>query len=109
MRKAKLVARVIFSSSLWLSETWNPAANMRSRLRSWGARALARAQGVRRKIGDGIGDFWRRTHRLGHTLARKLDANLDQKRRQCLHRWAGHLARASDGVLFDALRARNLA
>ena len=64
--------------------------------------------GVKRTSQDGIGDHWRRLHRTGHMLFRRLGGNLETLRRRSKFRWAGHLARSDSGVLRRTLRTRCL-
>jgi hypothetical protein len=99
----------VFRSVLWMAETWNPTRAADSKFGSWGARILARCFGARRHAEETLGSFWRRSHRLGHSLARRFGGGLIQRRRETLHRWAGHLARAEQQPLKVALRTRCLA
>ena len=107
MRRAALATRAVFPAALWLAETWNIQSGVQARLSSWGARILARAFGVRPVVDEGMGDHWRRRHRIGHSIARKLGGGLGERRLAALHSWAGHLARATD-PLKTALRTRCL-
>ena len=109
IRKAFLVANVVFLSVLWLSATWSPTAGLRARLQSWGARSLARAYGVKPAVNMGIGDYWKKLHRTGHKLMRQMKTSLDGLRLLNVHRWAGHAARLSSGPVRLALRTRCLA
>ena len=64
--------------------------------------------GVKRLAQDGLGDHWRRLHRSGHNLYKRLGGDLDALRRRAKFRWAGHLARCENGILHDILRTRSL-
>ena len=107
-RKIWLVSTAVFSSFLWLAETWHPTTATISHYQSWGARTLARAYGCRRRHDDSGVDFWTRLHRLGHRLYNTVQSTLDQRRRINLHRWAGHLARSENPILKLSLRTRCL-
>ena len=107
--RAALFLRTSMMALLWLAETWHPTQRQRQRLRSWGARMMARVVRVRRMADEGIGDFWRRLHRVGSAWLRRLDGAVNTLRRRRLHSFAGHLARASDDPAGRALRTRSLA
>ena len=99
LRRARLIYTCVFASALWLAECWNPTKALLQRLNSWGARTLALAYGVRKSADEDPVQFWRRLHRLGHDLYGRLGGSLLTLRTANLHRWAGHLARAPDGIL----------
>ena len=105
LRNASLTVIV---SLLWLSSTWHPAIPRMQRLESWCARWLARTAGVRRSSGEDMGVYWQRLHRSGHLFLKQTGGAMNYRRRLVLHRFAGHAARESDGVLHVALRTRNL-
>ena len=109
LRRARLLYISAFTSALWLSECWNPSQALLKRLDSWGARTLALAYGVRKSVDEDGVQFWRRLHRFGHELYRRLGGSLVKLRTSKLHRWAGHLARSQDSHLRKALRTRCLA
>jgi hypothetical protein len=109
LRRVALATKSVFLSALWMAETWNPTKAADSKFGSWGARILASIFGVRRQAEDTRGIFWRASHRLGHKLARRFGGGLQQRRREALHRWAGHLARTGQQPLSAALRTRCLA
>ena len=107
-RRASLLYTSVFNSALWLAECGYPTQATLKKFNSWGARRLAIAYGVRRdEKEDGV-QFWRRIHRLGYRLYKKLGGSLVKLRRAALHRWAGHVARTSNTVLKTALRTRCL-
>ena len=108
IRRAGLLYASVFSSALWLAECGYPTQAMLRKLNSWGARKLAVTYGVRRTLDEDGVQFWRRVHRIGYKLYKRLDGSLVKLRRTALHRWAGHLARTSNSVLRTALRTRCL-
>ena len=81
MKRCWLVYRAVFASVLWLAECWVPTQSQCAKLCSWGARLIARTYGIKRRIDEGIGEFWRRLHRTGHNLCRQFGGSLDDKRR----------------------------
>jgi hypothetical protein len=93
----------------WLCETWNPTKAQRKRLNSWGARMFSRVVRVRRHADEDSLDHWRRLHRRGHSILAQFGGSIDFRRRQQLHSFAGHTARADDGLPSVALRTRSLA
>ena len=107
--RAKLTTTTVFQALLWLSETWHPTVEEVKRLNSWGARIFARVAGIRPKVDDAEGDFWRRMHRFGHGLMTASGGNVDTFRRRRLHSFAGHIARATGSVANVALHTRSLA
>ena len=54
-------------------------------------------------------EYWRRLHRIGHSVLALHGGSMDFRRRQQLHSFAGHIARADDGIPSVALRTRSLA
>ena len=108
-RRADLAVRAVFSSLLWLAATWTPTGAQQKHLESWAARMMARTVGLRRALSEDMGGWWRRMHREGHLWLRMVGGGPCLRRRVLLHRFAGHLARAVDGVARMALRTRNLA
>ena len=104
-----LALSTFLTALLWLCETWNPTIAQRKRLNSWGARMFARVLRVRRQTGEDGLEYWRRLHRNGHAILTKFGGSIDYRRRQQLHSFAGHLARASGGLPSDALRTRSMA
>ena len=99
----------VFSSALWLSETWLLTKQQRLRLDSWGARITARVARVARCSEDDVGQHWRHLHRTGHQLLLNLGGGLDWRRASRLHSFAGHCARSTSGLVPVALRTRRLA
>ena len=108
-RRLELLSENVFSSALWLSETWVLTKKQQSRLGSWGARMVARVGNLQRGAAEDIGQYWRRLHRFGHSWLRSMGGNLDFRRLCRLHSYAGHLARTSNCFLQSALRTRCLA
>ena len=108
-RRAELAIRAVISSLMWLSETWTPTKAQQRRLDSWGARLMARVVGIRPSPRKDTGGYWRRLHRKGHAWMRTVGGGVNQRRRRCLHRYAGHLARMTSGMPRSALRIRSLA
>ena len=108
-RRVSLACQCVFSSVLWLSETWTPTKCQQSRASSWGARIISRVVGVRRKSDEEAGQYWRRLHREGHRWLRDFGGGVDVRRRRRLHSFAGHAARSSSEPLRLALRTRCLA
>ena len=108
-RRLSLFVTVVGASALWLAETWHPTKSQRESFQSWGARMCARVIRLRSKPSDEPGQHWRRLHRVGHSLLHRIGGGLNTRRLQRLHSFAGHAARASGGILSQALRTRNLA
>ena len=104
-----LLVATVFAAVLWLSETWHPTTHQRTRLESWGARLMARTARTQRQLTEDPVYFWRRRHRIGHTLMADSGGGLDARRRARLHSFAGHLARSATGLPATALRTRSLA
>ena len=99
----------MFSSALWLAETWQLTRQQREHLDSWGARVAARVRGVCRSCSEDIGQFWRRLHRIGHKMMSKTGGGLDLRRATRLHTFAGHAARSVHHIVKRALHTRCLA
>jgi hypothetical protein len=109
-RRVALAARAVLVSLLWLAETWTVSKVQDKFLNTWGARLMSRVARVRRNDGEDIGQFWRRLHRVGHGWMRSQGGAVSVRRRQQLHRFAGHLARVFDcSTVRAALRTRCLA
>ena len=106
-RRLELLVSTVFSSSLWLGETWLPTRHQQRHLDSWGARLVARMACVKRNAGEELGQYWRRLHRFGHGLLQLNGGSLGVRRLTALHGYAGHLAR-SVGTIGSALRTRCL-
>ena len=107
--RVELLAKTVLPAVLWLSETWHPTRRQAHALNSWAARLIAQIVGVRRRPDDELASFWRRLHRVGHYWLDLFGGSVDLRRRRRLHGFAGHLARAGDGLARDALRTRSLA
>ena len=107
--RAALFVRVVFAALLWLSETWHPTAQQCNRLNSWGARMMSKVVRVRRLPDECPGDHWKRLHRSGHIWLARNGGGADTWRRLRLHGFAGHTARATEGLACQALRTRPLA
>ena len=103
-----LLASTVFSSALWLAETWQLTRQQREHLDSWGARVSARVRGVRHSSAEDIGQFWRRLHRTGHKMLSLTGGGLDS-RRASRHAFAGHVALSVHDVVNKALHTRCLA
>ena len=108
-QRLKLAIVTVFTSALWLSSTWNLTKQQSSHLDSWGARLVARVVGLRRAGDEDFGRFWRRMHRVGHNILRKLGGGMVVRRLTQLHAYAGHAARSTNELLYNALRTRCLA
>ena len=106
-RRLELLVSTVFSSSLWLGETWLPTRHQQRHLDSWGARLVARMACVKRNAGEELGQYWRRLHRFGHGLLQLNGGGLGVRRLKALHGYAGHLARSA-GTIGTALRTRCL-
>ena len=108
--RMKAFKTALISSVTWLSSTWRLTASQESHLGSWAARTAARIYGVDRKLGEDMGQFWRRLHRAGHQLIRDHDADPVRMHRLLAHRLAGHIARLSSAsVPHQAMVTRSLA
>ena len=88
---------------------WSAGAWKKSKLSSFGARVCARVARVRKGAAEDLGQFWRRMHRTGHKWLRLTGGGLEVRRLTKLQSYAGHLARTSPGLLWDAPRTRRLA
>ena len=108
-RRMTLLRKAVFSSALWLSETWTLTKQQQKRLKSFGARLAARTCLIRRKDGEDLGQFWRRMHRSGHSLLGSSGGSLERSRATRLHAFAGHMARSQQDLLISVLRVRCLA
>ena len=107
--RCRLAAQVIFSSLLWLCETWVPTAGQKQKMDSWGARLIARVARIRCNDNEDIGQYWRRLHRSGHDLLQLYGGAPNWRRSRTLHRFSGHLARSMDATLSAALHTRCIA
>jgi hypothetical protein len=108
-RRCLLLTRSVWSSLLWGAACWHPTMAIRRKLSSWGARMMATVAGTRRAPTEVIECWWRRLHRSGHLLLKRLGADPEVARRQILHRWAGHVARMPLHTQpAQALRTRSL-
>ena len=90
--RCRLAAQVIFSSLLWLCETWVPTIGQKQRMDSWGARMLARVACIRCEEGEGIEEYWRRLHRGGHDLLQLYGGSPNWRRCKTLYRFAQPLS-----------------
>ena len=108
MKRCWLVYRAVFASALWLAQCWVPNQSQRSKLRSWGARIIARTYGVKRKSDEDVGGYWKRLHRTGHVLCKRLGGSAEDLRQRTKLSWAGHLARTNNAHLRLVLRTRCL-
>ena len=97
---------MVFSSILWLCQTWLLTKRQRSHLCSWGARAVARTACTRRSAEENVGEHWRRMHRYGHCLLQNFVGSLDKRRLLKFDAFAGRLARSSSSMMTLALRTR---
>ena len=108
-RRAELISKAIWSSLLWCACTWTTTKAQRNKLRSWGARTLSKAAGIRRGHEEPIEDWWRRLHRVGHTLVERHITNPLVESRLLAHRWAGHVARLpADHFMAQIVRCRGM-
>ena len=94
----ELATKTVLPAVLWLSETWHPTKRQAHALNSWAARLIGQVVGVRRRPDDDLSSFWRRLHHVGHYWLDMFGGSVNSRRRRRLHSFAGHLARASDGV-----------
>ena len=108
-RRLTLLLATVFSSALWLAETWLPTRQQRKHFNSWGARMASRVGLAQRKVVEEMGQYWRRLHRTGHRWLRSAGGGLDWRRAARVHSYAGHIARTSCHLLEVALRTRCLA
>ena len=108
-QRIKLLCSTVFSSVLWLAETWVLTKQQREHLDSWGARAASRAGMVQRRLHEDMGQYWRRMHRAGHKWLRRAGGSLDRRRATRLHSFAGHVARTANDLLQTVLHTRCLA
>ena len=107
-RRLLLLVATVFSSALWLAETWLLTKQQREHLESWGARLAARVCVMGRRVSEEIGQFWRRLHRRGHRLLRAVGGGLDGRRAARMHSFAGHVARSTQELLSTTLHTRCL-
>ena len=56
-------------------------------------------------VDDDDADFWKHMHRKEHVLYNRFGGSLSEMHDRAYHRWAGHLARATAGILHMAVRA----
>ena len=106
--RIELACRTVFATLLWLAETWCPTQKQRRTLSSWGARTIGKIVGVRRHSDEDAIEYWRRLHRVGHSVLQAKHGSVDVLRRGRFHRFAGHLARDPDSPAGIALRTRSL-
>ena len=109
-RRAAILETVVWAAVLWCAQTWNTTAAERSKLDSWGARAVSRMQGCRRGALEDIGAWWRGRHRQGHELQRRFGMPpLSLRCRRQVWIWGGHVARLSPTHWLAAIvRCRSL-